>query len=99
MFAWSRVFKKYRLGETKLKELVLWSIFWIVAGIITIVPNSTYIVANFVGIGRGADLVIYVSLALLFYILFRVFYRLEKIEKNITQITRELALKDEKKKE
>lgn len=99
LFAWSRVFKKYRSSEIKLKELIIWSVFWLIAGVVVLVPNSTNTIAGFVGIGRGADLVVYISLALLFYILFRIFYRLEKIEKNITKITRELALKDGEKKE
>lgn len=97
LFAWSRVLKNYRLGEIKLKELIIWSVFWLVAGVVVIVPNSTNTIAKFVGIGRGADLVVYASLALIFYILFRIFYRLETIEKNITKITREIALKDNKK--
>jgi hypothetical protein len=99
LFAWSRVLKKYRSSEIKLKELIIWSVFWLVAGAVVLSPNSTNMIAGIVGIGRGADLVVYISLALLFYILFRIFYRLEKIEKNITKITRELALKDNEKKE
>jgi hypothetical protein len=99
LFAWSRVFRKYRLNEIKLKELVIWSFFWLIAAIVVLVPNFTSTIAKIVGIGRGADLVIYMSVALLFYILFRVFIRLEKIENNITKITRELALKDNNKKE
>jgi len=91
LFAWSRVLKKYRSSEIKLKELIIWSVFWLVAGAVVLSPNSTNMIAGIVGIGRGADLVVYISLALLFYILFRIFYRLEKIEKNITKITRELA--------
>jgi len=97
LFAWSRVFKKYRVGEIKIKELGIWTVFWLAAGIVVAIPNSTTVVAKIVGIGRGADLVVYSSLAIIFYILFRVFNRLENIEKNITKITRELALKEEKK--
>ncbi len=99
LFAWSRVLQRYRLDEIGLKELIIWSAFWLVAGLVVIVPNSTSTIAKAVGIGRGADLIVYISLALLFYILFRILYRLEKIEKNITKLTRELALKDSEKKE
>ena len=73
-------------NKIKLKELIIWSVFWLIAGVVVIVPNSTNTIAGVVGIGRGADLVVYISLALLFYILFRIFYRLEKIEKNITKL-------------
>lgn len=98
LFAWSRVFKKYRSGEIKFKELSVWTIFWLVAGVVVVIPNSTTAVAKIVGIGRGADLVVYISLAIIFYILFRVFNRLENIEKNITKIARELALKEKENK-
>lgn len=99
LFAWSRVFKKYRLGEIKFKELAVWTVFWIIAGVVVVVPNSTNFVAKVVGIGRGADLIIYISLALVFYIIFRIFTRLAKIENDITKIVREIALKNEDKKE
>lgn len=99
LFVWSGVLKKYRLDEIGLKELIIWSVFWLVAGVVVIMPNSTSTIAKVVGIGRGSDLVVYTSLVLLFYILFRILYRIEKIEKNITKITRELALKDSDKKE
>lgn len=99
LFAWSRTFKRYRLKEIKGKELFIWTLFWLAAGLVVVFPNSTSTIAKIVGIGRGADLVVYISLALIFYILFRIFYRLEKIEKNITKIVRELALKEEEKKD
>jgi hypothetical protein len=49
-------------------------------------------------VGRGVDLVIYISVLILFYLIFRTLVRLDKIEKDITKIVREVALKDQDKK-
>lgn len=56
------------------------------------VPNSLTKLANFFGIGRGADLVLYVGLVAVFYFIFRIYVRLEKMERNITKIVRDDTL-------
>jgi hypothetical protein len=57
-------------------------------------PESTSYLANILGVGRGADLIIYLSVIVIFYLLFRVFIRLNKIDSEITKITRKDALKN-----
>lgn len=93
MYATGRVFKRYRTGELTLWLTAAWMIFWLLACIVTLVPNSTSSLAKIVGVGRGADLVIYVSVAVLFFLLFRVMARIERLNKTITELTRALALR------
>ena len=70
----------------------LWSIFWLVGGAIVWWPNLTNIIATNLGIGRGADLIFYISIILLFYLIFKIYIKIEKIERNITKLTRKDAL-------
>jgi hypothetical protein len=57
-------------------------------------PETATFLARSLGVGRGADVVIYLSVAALFYLQFRLFGRLEDHERQITALTRELALKN-----
>lgn len=95
LFALIKVVGRWRAGELSLAGLVGWSVFWIMAGAVALLPNSTAQMAKLVGIGRGADLVVYAALAGLFFLIFKLMVKIEKMNKDITKITRKIALKDE----
>jgi len=96
IFALVKVSVRYKKGELKIGVFIGWTLFWIIAGIVAIIPNSTSYFAGLVGVGRGADLVVYLSLALIFFMIFRLYIRIENQEKNITKIVRKDALSDKK---
>ena len=77
--------------------MIFWVVFWAVAGLITIFPNATAYFAGIAGIGRGADLVVYVSLAILFFIVFKIMVKIEQLKKDITLLTRKNALEEKTK--
>ncbi len=60
-------------------------------------PEFTSYVAQFVGIGRGADVVIYLSIALLFYLIFRISIAIEETRREITELVRKIALENSRK--
>ncbi len=91
-----KVVRRYQAGEMALGITALWALFWLGAIFVAVVPTSTSKIAEFVGVGRGADLAVYISLALLFFIVFRLMARIDKLNKEITTVTRELALHKEK---
>lgn len=98
LYASGRVVKRYQTNELPFGITAAWIIFWLVACVVVLVPNSTASVAKLVGIGRGADVVVYVSVAALFFLFFRLMVRVEKLNRDITRVTRELALQQENKK-
>lgn len=97
-FAISRALKRFRKEELTKREVMLWTIFWVLVVAATLWPNTTDIFAKLFGVGRGADLLIYISLIALFFIVFKLVVKMEKIEKDITKIVRKMAI-DEKKSE
>ncbi len=97
VFALIRVSGKFRQREFSLVEFLSWFAFWLGAGVAVWSPDFLTKLANVLGIGRGADLVLYAGLVIVFYMLFRVFVRIEKIERQLTKIVRSDALKDIKK--
>lgn len=96
LFAFIKVIGRFRAKELSLPALFFWLIFWLVVAVVVWQPDWSTQLANRLGVGRGADLVMYLSIALLFYLTFRQTVRLEKMEKNITKIVRELTLRNPK---
>ncbi|MDO8499447.1 MAG: DUF2304 domain-containing protein [bacterium] len=86
------VIKRYREGAIAGLTLVSWFIFWVVAMVVVIRPNDTFYFAHLVGIGRGSDLIVYSALAIMFFLFFRLTVKIEKMNKDITKLTREMAL-------
>lgn len=95
LFAIIRLITRFKKINSKISEFLMWLCFWVIAVVAVWVPNFLTHVANLVGIGRGADLVLYVSVVLVFYLFFKIYIRLEKIERNITKVVRKEALKED----
>lgn len=96
IFAFSRVFLRFREGTVHFGAFLFWSAVWLLAIFGVLFPELTTWVANKIGIGRGADAVIYFSLAILFYLIYRTNVHLENIRQDITDVVKQLALKNEK---
>lgn len=81
-------------GAVSLKRSLFWLGFWAIILIISLLPQVTIFLAKFLGINRGTDVAVYFSILFIFFIIFEIIIKLEKIEKNITVIVRNLALKN-----
>ena len=97
IFAVFKILNRWKKKEIDSRQLIIWLIFWSLAALAVIWPKTTDIVAQFVGVSRGADLLIYVSIFVIFFIIFKIMVKVEKIEQNITKIVREVALEDKNK--
>lgn len=95
LFVLSRVFLKYKKREITVREFLVWLIFWLLVLVATFWPRWTDLAANVVGVGRGADLLIFVSIIVLFFAVFKIIVKLKKIEREVTTIVRKVALKDQ----
>jgi len=56
-------------------------------------PDLTTTIANVVGIGRGADLIFYLSTLFLFFLCFNYHVRFMAVEEQLTRIVREMAVR------
>ncbi len=83
---------KLKKREFSIQVFLLWLIFWIAVGVIVVLPQTTQLVADWLGVGRGVDVVIYISILVLFYIVFRIFARIEKIERDITYLVKDISI-------
>jgi hypothetical protein len=92
LFALAKVIGRFSIGELNRGATIGWSLFWIAATLVVLLPNSTAYFAKIVGIGRGADLVVYVALAILFFLIFRLMIKIELLNRDITTLTRKITL-------
>lgn len=97
LFAITRVGIRYKKNETTAKETIVWGLLWIIVAVVVALPQTTTLIANYLGVGRGVDVIVYLSIVVIFYILFRIFIRLEKIERDITKLVRNVSLENIKK--
>ncbi|MBU4421842.1 DUF2304 domain-containing protein [Candidatus Parcubacteria bacterium] len=86
--------RKFKARKISLREFLFWTIFWLMVFAVVLLPQITSFLAEKLGVGRGADLVVYASLIFVFYMIFRLFVRQEKVERDIGKIVEEIAKKD-----
>ncbi len=94
LFALSRVLLQVRASKISVGAFLFWSSLFIFALLGVFEPELTSYVAKYLGIGRGSDVVLYVSIALLFYLIFRLSISLEDTRREITELVRKIALGD-----
>ena len=69
-----------------------WLMLWAVAGIAIAQPELTVVVAQALGIRRGADLVMYSGVLASLVGFFAVFVRIRRLEGTITEVVRQIAI-------
>lgn len=100
------------LGALLLRDLWRWSrsgasaavrvlrcAAWVAAGVAISVPNIVQKVAEAVGIGRGADVVLYLFVLAFLWSSFYFYSRCLRLEREITELTRHIAIRDAERKE
>ncbi len=98
LFALSRVYLRFKEGTIKKFEVLFWTIVWVFAIFAIITPTSLGYVSTFLGIGRPADLILYVAVILLFYLNFRLYVIMDEMQQTITKVVRETAIQRVKRK-
>lgn len=86
---------RFRESKMSLGMLLVWSIIWIILISISLEPQATGYFAGFTGIGRGLDVILILGLIGSYYLIFRIYSMIENMEKEITHLTREIALQRE----
>ena len=93
LFAVSRVLLRLKDGALALNNFIFWTGLFVVALIGVIKPELTTLLAQKLGINRGSDIVVYASILLIFYLIFRTNILLENLRHDLTELVRKLALK------
>ena len=73
---------------------IAWVALWIAAAVSIADPLILVRIAHFLGIGRGADLVLYLSILFTFVAFFLTYLRFRRVDEQLTRIVRHLAIRD-----
>jgi small membrane protein len=92
LYAALRVWQKIKIRGIGKRWGAFWLAFWLGVGTVVALPWTTSLLATRLGVTRGVDLVMYVSVIVLFYLVFRLTIKIEKLEGNITKLVREVAI-------
>lgn len=92
LFAITRVFLRLKEKILSTGAAFFWLIIWIGAAAIILLPTTATQIAQILGVGRGVDVILYISLALLFYLVFRGFVMIEDLRHDLTTVVRQIAL-------
>lgn len=98
LFAFSRSVLRARDRAISRGEFLFWSALWIAVIVVSFIPGIASFFARGFGIRRGVDIAIYFSVILLFYLQFRLYVKLDKVEHDMTRLIRGLAQQEAKKK-
>lgn len=88
----------YILGEygrkrIEWRELIFWEILLSILFIITLKPEEVSIlIKNILGIGRGLDALFILAIGLSYLMLLRIHLQIDRVEREITDLTRKIAI-------
>lgn len=94
IFAWSRAYLRWREHTFSYKELFFWTIVWVAVIVLIFTPGKTDFIARQLGVGRGSDAFFAIGIVILFYMVYRLYAIVDRLEKDFTKIVRILALRD-----
>ena len=91
LFQGIKEFVKRESGQTFLKLGVRLSV-WGGLALLAVYPNSTMLVARFLGIEDNINAAVLIGFLLVFLIIFKLLSAIEKIEQNVSELTRRDSL-------
>ena len=83
----------FKNNKVRQKTFLFWTVLWIAVIVLAVIPQTTNFFSKILGIGRGVDVAVYFSIILLFFLVYKIGIRLEKIEHEITELVRRETLK------
>ncbi len=92
LYAILRSVKQYSRKQVSRYWVVVWSVLWTTVIGVALMPQATDRIAALAGIGRGADLLVYLAVTFLLYAVLRIMVRQQKMSEEITELVRSIAI-------
>lgn len=97
LFAFSRAVLRFKGGSIKLAELFFWAGVWALAILFSLFPGIIAWFSSLGGFQRGMDLLLAASIIILFYLMFRLYVKMDELDQSITRLVREITISKTKK--
>lgn len=89
-------YREFRKGNNSLFELLMWGTFWGFIGMVAIFPDTiTKFISHTIGIKDHINAIIFIGLAMSFFLHFRLFNTMKKQNASITELVRQIAINNE----
>ena len=99
LFALTKTLRQYRAQRVSKYWFTIWTLFWALVIFVAFLPQTTDVIANYVGVEKGADLLVYSAVVILTYVLYKTIAKQEKMDRDFTELTRHIAILEARKKE
>ena len=93
IFGLIRAAKQYNTQKISRHWFMLWGLVWVLLILAAIFPTVIDSLAHLVGVERGADLLLYISVVVLIYATFRNMVLTQKLREEHTELVRQVAIK------
>lgn len=88
-FAWSRAMLRFHDKAIGYSEFLFWSGIWATVLLIVFNPGIADRTALLLKLQRGADAMFFFSTILLFYLIFRLYVKLDSIDRSVSRLNEE----------
>ncbi len=95
VFALFFMYTRVRSKKSTPATFALWVIVWLVVLFFAFEPRVSDPLAGFFGFSRGLDLLIVAGLGVSFYALFRLYIKIDKMNQDMTNLVRHIAIENE----
>ncbi len=94
-----KTYQQYQKDHVSLHWFWIWVLLWAAVIFVSLYPATTDMVAEFVGVERGADLIVYIAVVVLLFGFARIIVRQEKQRQELTELVRKMAIEHAEKHE
>lgn len=92
IFAIVRTYGQYVKRQVSKYWFITWTSLWAVVVLAALAPEFTDVLARIVGVERGADLFVYTAVVILAYAVYRLMVRQQKLNEEVTELVRTIAI-------
>lgn len=95
----SKTYHDFKKGKEHLTMFLFWSIAWIGIILVSLFPEIVEEILNFTkGQKIGAGTFVGMSIVFLFFVIYRVYIKADRVEKDLAEVVRQIATKIDSKK-
>ncbi|RLF88777.1 DUF2304 domain-containing protein [Thermococci archaeon] len=88
------VFLKFRSQKLELSDFIAWELFLVILLIVSLAPVEISMkIKRILGLGRGLDALFVSMIGLAYLLMFKLYLDIDKIEREITDLNREIGIK------
>ena len=90
----SRSYIDFRARVESLQLFVFWTITWTVIVVLALFPAVVDFIISYFGRGVGIGTLLGMAVVLLFFLVYRIYTKLERMDQMLTKTIREIALRE-----